>query len=171
MIAQPSSAYLTSYYVEDENNVGSVKLRGTSHSSTTRYKGNGSYVTDRGDEVTRYVITQTYSSAYTYSDGVYTPIGTVYKIQSGTYYRGNGTSGYLRGSSVQAIDYDGKLYEDGGTHTYPLYTKVSKTLYAAGSTRTFPAYKAYSGKVYDAGQKITLSPAEVETQSVTALTI
>lgn len=171
MIAQPSSAYLTSYYVEDENNVGSVKLRGASHSSTTRYKGNGSYITGRGDEVTRYVITQTYSSAYTYSDGAYTPIGTVYKIQSGTYYKGNGTSGYLRGSSVQAIDYDGKLYEDGGTHTYPLYTKVNKTLYEGGSTRTFPAYKAYSGKVYDAGQTVTFNAAEFEIETVTGLTV
>lgn len=174
VVKQPSSAYLTSYYVEDENNVGSVQLRGTAHTSTTRYKGNGSYIYGRGDSVSVNKRGAQYSNALYIKNGdTYSRISVslYYDGGSETYYKGNGSSGYLRGTSVQAIDWDGTLYESGGTHTYPLYTKVSKNLYAAGSAVTFPAYKKYDGKVYDAGQTAVIAPAEIETQSVTALTV
>lgn len=170
MIAQPSSAYLTSYYVEDENNVGSVRKLGSQYNDdvnlykrsngATRYTTSAVTITKQG---TKYGGTLYFKSGDTY-----------YQLSSTLYYAGSDVTYYTRSGGVYCYEterVDTPLYEDGGTHTYPLYTKVSKTLYAAGSTRTFPAYKAYSGKVYDAGQKITLSPAEVETQSVTALTI
>lgn len=172
-VKQPSSPYLTSYYVEDENNVGSVQLRGTSHTSTTRYKGNGSYITGRGDSVSVNKRGAQYSNAlYIKSGDTYSRISVALYYDGGseTYYKGNGSSGYLRGTSVQAIEYDGTLYEDGGVHTYPLYTKVSKSLYEKGTTVTYPAYKKYSGKLYGAGKAATIVPAKVTTQDITALT-
>lgn len=177
MIAQPSSAYLTSYYVEDEDNVGSVRLRGTAHSSGTLYKGNGSYIYGRGSAVTVTPVGSQYTRQLYYQSGEdsYTALPSSVVLytagSSVTYYKGNGSSGYLRGDSVDAIEYDGTLYEDGGEHKYTLYNKVSKTLYAAGSTKTFPAYKPYSGKVYDAGQTVTFNAAEFEIETVTGLTV
>lgn len=173
VVRQPSSAYLSSYYVEDENNVGSVRLRGTAHSSTTHYKGNGGYITGRGSSVTVTKQGAKYNGTLYYKSGdTYYPLSsTMYWAGSSeTYYTGNGSSGYLRGTSVQAIEYDGTLYEDGGVHTYPLYTKVSKSLYEKGTTVTYPAYKKYSGKLYGAGKAATIVPAKVTTQDITALT-
>lgn len=177
VIKQPSTPYLTSYYVEDENNVGSVNIIGTAHTSKTRYKGNGSYIYGRGSTVT---LTKQ-GTAYAYNGSLYRLTGTGNYVAVGvdlynagtsvTYYQGNGTSGYLRGDEVEAIDYDGTLYENGGTHTYSLYKKVTRNLYEAGSTETFPMYNKYSEKVYDKGKTVTLYPAVVTAENVNALTV
>lgn len=102
----------------------------TGHSSGTYYKGNGSYVTGRGDSVTAYSISSTYRNAYIYDSSLerYSSIGTVYKVSEKTYYKGNGSSGYLRGSSVDAIEYDGTLYEKGTTQ----YATVITDEYTGG---------------------------------------
>lgn len=172
-IKQPTSPYLTSYYVEDEDNVGSVTKIGTAHSSGTYYKGNGSSGYLRGSSVTaRTGYTAYYGKLYD-ADGVRVNSGTTYFFGGSekTLYKGDGSYIYGRGSSVDAIAYDGTLYEHGGTHTYPLYNKVTKNLYAAGTTVNYPAFKAYGGKVYDAGQRAVISPAEITTENVTALTV
>lgn len=171
VVKQPSSAYLTSYYVEDENNVGSVRKLGSRYNDDTNlyvrsngvtcYETSSVTVTVQGDQ---YSGTTLY-----YKDGenYYQFRATLYRGGSSkTYYtRSNGATRYTT-TLVET-----PLYTDGGTHTYPLYTRKSKTLYAAGSTVTYPAYKKYSGKVYDAGKTVHIEPAEIETQSVTALTV
>lgn len=171
MTAQPTSAYLTSYYVEDEDNVGSVQKLGS------QYNANVNLYT-RSDGVT----------CYTTSAVKVTPIGSQYPnalyYKSGDsyvgplsvklYYAGTEQTYYTRSNGATrytTTKVDTPLYEDGGTHTYTLYNKVSKTLYAAGSTKTFPAYKPYSGKVYDAGQTVTFNAAEFEIETVTGLTV
>ena len=169
VVKQPSSPYLTSYYVEDEDNVGSVRLRGslytgslyTRSNGATRYKTSAVTVTEQGTKCS----TTLY---YLNSSGGYS------KFTQALYYAGGDKTYYTRsggGTYYETEEVDTPLYEDGGIHTYPLYTKVSKSLYAAGSTVTYPAYKAYSGKLYDAGQTAVISPAEIETQNVTALTV
>lgn len=152
-IKQPSSPYLTSYYVEDEDNVGSVPLRGS------RYN-------DDVDLFTRSGGIECYkTSAYT-SNKLYISTGGVYRELGQTLY--TRSSGAVRYTTSKV---DTPLYRDGGTHTYTLYKSVSKNLYAEGSTVTYPAYKAYGGKVYDAGQTAVISPAEITTQNVIALTV
>lgn len=171
VIKQPSSPYLTSYYVEDENNVGSVRKLGS------QYNANVNLYT-RSDGVTCYetssVTVKTQGSAYT-SNKLYISTGGVYRELTQTLYTEGSSKTYYNRSNG-AFRYttsrvDVPLYEDGGTHTYSLFTKVSKNLYAAGSTVTYPAYKAYTGHVYDAGKTVALHPAEVETENVTALTV
>lgn len=172
-IKQPTSPYLTSYYVEDENNIGSVGKIGTAHSSGTYYKGNGSTGYLRGSSVTARTGYTAYSGKLYDADGVRVNSSTTYFFGGSekTLYKGDGSYVHDRGNSVDAIEYDGTLYEHGGNHTYPLYKKVSKNLYAAGSTVTYPAYKEYGGKVYDAGQRAVIKPADVKTENVTALTV
>ena len=169
VIKQPSSPYLTSYYVEDENNVGSVRKLGSQYNADTNL-----YVRSNG--VTCY---ETSSVSVTvqgvkYGGTLYFKNGdTYYALSSTMYYAGESKTYYTRSNGATrytTTKVDTPLYTDGGTHTYPLYTRVSKNLYAAGSTVTYPAYKKYGGKVYDAGKAATLSPAEVTTQNVTALT-
>lgn len=170
VIKQPSSAYLTSYYVEDENNVGSVRKLGSQYNDDTNL-----YVRSNG--VTCY---ETSSVSVTvqgvkYGGTLYFKSGdTYYALSSTMYYAGESKTYYTRSNGATrytTTKVDTPLYTDGGTHTYPLYTRKSKTLYAAGSTVTYPAYKKYSGKVYDAGKTVHIEPAEIETQSVTALTV
>ena len=175
-VTKQGDLFMTSYFVEDEDNVGSVAKRGNGHSSEKFYKGNGGYVYGRGTKKT----VKKQGTPYAYNGSLYRLTGTGNYVpisatlyNEGTdfeYYPGDGTSGYLRGTSVQAIEYDGTLYEDGGVHTYALYKRVSKNLYAAGLTVSYPNYKKYTGKLYDAGQPATLTPATVAFQSVTALT-
>lgn len=171
VVKQPSSAYLTSYYVEDENNVGSVRKLGSRYNDDTNlyvrsngvtcYETSSVTVTVQGD---KYSGTTLY-----YKDG-----DNYYKFQATLYRGGSSKTYYTRSNGATrytTTKVDTPLYTDGGTHTYPLYTRKSKTLYAAGSTVTYPAYKKYSGKVYDAGKTVHIEPAEIETQSVTALTV
>lgn len=168
-IKQPSSPYLTSYYVEDEDNIGSVKKLGSQYNDDTDLYTRSNGVT-----------------CYTTSSVTVTPIGAKYPntlyIKNGTtyspisvslYYAGSEKTYYTRSNGATrytTTKVSTPLYTDGGTHTYTLYNRVSKNLYAAGSTVTYPAYKAYSGKLYDAGKAAVISPAEITTQSVTALT-
>lgn len=169
-IKQPSSPYLTSYYVEDEDNVGSVRKRGSQYNDDVDlYTRSGGVTCYETKEVTLNVGgTLSFSTIYTLqSNGTYTPrSGDWRNCSEKTYYtRSNGAFRYTT-SKVST-----PLYEDGGTHTYTLYKKVSKNLYESGSTVTYPAYKQYDGKVYDAGQRAVISPAEVTTENVTALTV
>ena len=171
VVRQPSSAYLTSYYVEDENNVGSVRKLGTQYNASTNL-----YVRSGGVECyeTESVSVKTQGSAYT-SNKLYISTGGVYRELTQTLYTAGSTKTYYTRSNgakrYTTTPVETPLYTDGGVHTYPLYTQRSKTLYEAGSTVTYPAYKKYSGKVYDAGKKAYVVPAEVETQNVTALTV
>ena len=170
-IRQPSSPYLTSYYVEDEDNVGSVRKRGSQYNDDVNLYTRSNGVT-----------------CYTTSSVTVTPIGSPYPnplyYKSGDsyvgplsvklYYAGSEKTYYTRSNGATRYTtslVDTPLYEDGGTHTYTLYKKVSKNLYESGSTVTYPAYKQYSGKAYDAGQRAVISPAEVTTENVTALTV
>ena len=170
VVKQPSSPYLTSYYVEDENNVGSVRKLGSQYNADVN-------LYTRSNGVTCY---ETSSVSVTpigakYPNTLYIKSGTAYSpISVSLYYAGSEKTYYTRSNGAYRYTtsrVDVPLYEDGGTHTYSLFTKVSKNLYAAGSTVTYPAYKAYTGHVYDAGKSVTLHPAEVETENVTALTV
>ena len=170
VVKQPSSPYLSSYYVENENNVGSVRKLGSQYNDDTNL-----YVRSNG--VTCY---ETSSVSVTvqgvkYGGTLYFKSGdTYYALSSTMYYAGESKTYYTRSNGATRYTttrVDTPLYTDGGVHTYPLYTKVSKNLYAAGSTVTFPAYKKYGGKVYDAGKTAVIAPAEVETQNVNVLTV
>ena len=136
---------------------------GSGHSSHIRYKGNGSSGYLRGDSVTRYSISSTYRNAYTYDSSRerYEFIGTVYKVSSGTYYRGNG--GYVvdRGDPINAIDFHGTLYENGGSVT-PIGSAVYNAYQRnAEDDETFSAI----------GSECSLKLATFTTRDVTALTI
>ena len=136
---------------------------GSGHSSHIRYKGNGSSGYLRGDSVTRYSISSTYRNAYTYDSSRerYESIGTVYKVSSGTYYRGNG--GYVvdRGDPINAIDFHGTLYENGGSVT-PIGSAVYNAYQRnAEDDETFSAI----------GSECSLKLATFTTRDVTALTI
>lgn len=170
-IKQPSSPYLTSYYVEDENNVGSVRLRGSRYNDDvnlyTRSGGVYCYETT-GVDVTP--IGSQYPRALYYKSGD----SYVGPISAKLYYAGTTKRYYNRSNGAErhkTTKVETALYEDGGSHTYALYKKVSKSLYAEGSRVTYPAYKAYGGKVYDPGKKYSIQPAEFEIETVTALTI
>ena len=171
VVKQPSSASLTSYYVEDENNVGSVRKVGTQYNASTNL-----YVRSDGVECyeTESVSVTKQGSAYT-SNKLYISTGGVYRELGQTLYTAGSTKTYYTRSNgakrYTTTLVEVPLYTDGGVHTYPMYTKKNKTLYESGSTVTYPAYKKYSGKVYDAGKTVTIAPAEIETQSVTALTV
>lgn len=171
VVQQPSSPYLTSYYVEDENNVGSVRRVGTQYNADTNL-----YVRSNGVDCyeTESVSVKTQGSAYT-SNKLYISTGGVYRELTQTLYTEGSTRTYYNRSNgarrYTTTLVEVPLYTDGGVQTYPMYTRRSKTLYEAGSSVTFPAYKKYSGKVYDAGKTVHIEPAEVETQSVTALTV
>lgn len=167
---QPTSPYLTSYYVEDEDNVGSVDKLGSQYNDDVNlYTRSGGVTCYETEEVTLKVGgTLSFSTIYTLqSNGTYTPrSGDWRNCSEKTYYtRSNGAFRYTT-SKVST-----PLYEYGGTHKYPLYKRVSKNLYEAGQTVNYPAYKPYSGKVYDAGQRAVISPAEATTENVTALTV
>lgn len=171
VLKQPSSPYLSSYYVEDEDNVGSVRKLGDQYNASTNLytREDGVYCYETSAvTVTKQGSAYTSNTLYISTGGVYRALGqTLYTAgKSATYYnRSNGATRY----ETEKVEVP--LYTDGGVHTYPLYNKVSKNLYAAGSTVTYPAYKAYTGKLYSAGQKASISPAEVETEDVTVLTV
>ena len=82
-------------------------------------------------------------------------IGSVGKIgtahSSGTYYKGNGSTGYLRGSSVTArtgyTAYSGKLYDADGVRV-----NSSTTYFFGGSEKTL--YKGDGSYVHDRGNRV-----------------
>lgn len=148
-----------------------MRILGDQYNASTNVytRSNGVYCYE-----TSAVSVKTQGSAYT-SNKLYISTGGVYRELTQTLYTAGSTKTYYTRSNgdtrYETEKIETPLYLDGGTHTYSLFNKVSKTLYAAGSTVTYPAYKAHSGKLYDAGQAVTFSPAEIETQSVTALTV
>jgi hypothetical protein len=169
VVKQPSSAYLTSYYAEDENNVGSYRKLGSQYNADTDvYTRSGGVTCYETSSVSVTVQGVKYGGTLYYKSG-----STYYALSSTMYYAGESKTYYTRSNGAYRYTtnkVDTPLYTDGGVGTYPLYTEVSKNLYEAGSTVTYPSYKKYAGKLYDAGQAATLSPAEVTTQNVTALT-
>ena len=170
-VKQPSSPYLTSYYVEDENNVGSVRKLGSQYNDdVSLYTRSGGVTCYETSEVTVTPIGSQYPNPLYYKSGD----SYVGPLSVKLYYAGSEKKYYNRSNGAtryKTTKVETPLYEDGGTHTYPLYNRVSKNLYAAGSTVTYPAFKPYGGKVYDAGAAAVLSPAEITTQNVTALTV
>ena len=157
--------------MEDEDNIGSVRILGEQYNASTSVytRSNGVYCYE-----TSAVSVKTQGSAYT-SNKLYISTGGVYRELTQTLYTAGSTKTYYTRSNgdtrYETEKIETPLYLDGGVHTYPLFNKVSKNLYAAGSTVTYPAYKAYSGKLYNAGTKASISPAEVETENVTVLTV
>lgn len=161
-----------------------VNKIGTSHSSSTYYKGDGGYITGRGDPVSVNV------RGAKYPNRLYVQNGTSYSLLSvslyydagpSTYYKGNGSSGYLRGTSVDAIEYDGTLYEKGSSVT-PVSVKVTG-LYQANDNENWtytPIGTSYSNLyqrnseddevVSTVGEKCSLDLATFVTKEVTALT-
>ena len=136
-------------------------------SAGTLYKGNGGYITGRGDSVSvtkqgiKYGGTLYFKSGDTY----YTVSSTLYYAgTTETYYKGNGSSGYLRGTSVTDAYYKGNTVSLQGA-------EYENTVFLSGGYKTVTLQgEKISKKLYEEGQAATLSPAEVTTQSVTALT-
>lgn len=161
---------------------------GTPHYSGTYYSGNGKYVHDRGTVQS----VKVQGDLYEYNSTLYrlTSSNTYVKVgvnlyRAGTskdYYPGNGSSGYLRGSEVDAIPYDGVLYEAGPSVT-PVGLTVSG-LYRADDNEnwTYTPIGSVMSNVYQrnpeddetfdtVGSRLSLKAAEVTTQNVTALTV
>lgn len=78
---------------------------------------------------------------------------------SSTYYKGNGTSGYLRGSSVsvtkQGSEYDAPIFRISSSGTYRQVSDMSTGLYYGGSSNTY--YKGTGAYVVDRGDKVTVA--------------
>lgn len=137
-------------YVEDEDNVGSVRKLGSQYNDDENvYTRSGGVTCYETSPVNLNVGGSTsFSTIYVLSNGIYTKYtGDWRNCTEKTYYtRSNGAFRYTTNKV------DEPLYKDGGTHTYTMY-------------------KQYSGKVYDAGKAAVIVPAEVTTQSVIALTV
>ena len=141
-----------------------VNKIGYAHSSGTLYYGNGPSGYLRGDSVSAYTIRTTYSQAYIYDSSLerYTSIGTVYKLNSGeTYYRGNGDYVTGRGSAVDAIEWNGTLYEAGASVT-PIGMEVSGAYQRNAEDDT---------TVDTIGGACSLKLATITTRNITALTV
>ena len=78
---------------------------------------------------------------------------------SSTYYEGNGTSGYLRGSSVsvtkQGSEYDATAFRTSSSGTYRNVSVISTALYYGGSSKTY--YQGTGAYVVDRGDKVTVA--------------
>ena len=123
---------------------------GTEHTSATRYMGNGSSGT---------LQTKEYQMVYYYSSSN----GTYGKYARNTlHYRKNGSISVTgKGESVEAIDYNGTLYEKG-----------SASVRACGPKVTYKASSA-SPRLYTASGAtvVTLKKAELSTATATVLKI
>lgn len=168
-VVRQGALFLTGYYVEDEENVGSYRKLGGQYEDSVYTRSNGA---------TRYKtssVTVTVQGAQYTANKLYISTGGVYReLTQKLYVAGSEKKYYTRSGGVycyETEEVDTPLYEDGGTGTYPLYVRRTKNLYEAGNTVTFPAYKKYDGKLYDKGRAMTLQPASVLTQDVTALTV
>lgn len=140
-----------------------VNKIGYAHSSGTLYYGNGSSGYLRGGSVTARYGYYTYSGALYDADGERVNGGTTffYGGSSGTLYYGNG--GYVtgRGSAVDAIEYNGTLYEKGDSVT-TIGLEVSGAYQRnAEDDTTFTAI----------GGACSLKLASLTTKDITALTI
>lgn len=124
---------------------------GAEHTSTTRYKGNGSSGTFQ---------TKEYQMVYYYasSNGSYTG---KYAKNTLSYRKNGSTSVTGRGSSIEAIDYDGTLYEKGAASVRTCGPKVT---YKASSAS--PRLYTASGATV-----VTLKKAELSTATATVLKI
>lgn len=147
---------------------GSGTLIGSS--AGTLYKGNGKYVHDRGTQKT----VKKQGTPYAYNGslyrltgaGNYVPISaTLYNEGTDfSYYPGDGTSGYLRGDDVDDVYYEGNTVKLQGQ-------EYDKTVFLSGGYHevTLQGEKT-TRKLHIPGQAVTLTPAQVTTESVTALT-
>lgn len=135
-------------YDSSFNTVGTAHSSGRYHedsSTTVVTRGSSTSVTLRGSKIisTLYVA----NSSGTYKN-VSTAPGTPY-YQSGatnTYYSG-GSSVYKEAAALQAIPYDGTLYEKGSSKTIPGYTAFGSDVYLAGGSVTAIGDK-YSSTLY-----------------------
>lgn len=140
-----------------------VNKIGNAHSSGTLYYGNGSSGYLRGSSVSARYNYYTYSGALYDSDGVRVNGGTTffYGGSSGTLYYGNGSYVTGRGSAVDAIEWNGTLYEKGASVT-PIGTEVSGVYQRnAEDDTTFTAI----------GDACSLKLATLTTREITALTV
>ena len=160
-----------------------VNKIGYAHSSGTLYYGNGSSGYLRGGSVSARYGYYTYQGALYDADGerVNRNQTFFYGGSSGTLYYGNG--GYVtgRGSAVDAIEWNGTLYEKGSSVT-PISTKVSG-LYRADDEENWTYTPIGTGvsdlyqrnaeddeKVETVGTACSLKLATLTTRDVTALT-
>lgn len=164
------------YYARGDNvGVALYRAGGTGtligSSAGVLYKGNGRYVHDRGTQKT----VKKQGTPYAYNDslyrltgtGNYVPIGvTLYN--EGTdfpYYPGDGVGGYLRGDDVDDVYYEGDTVNLQGS-------EYENSVFLNGGYRTVTLQgEMTSEKLHIPGQAVTLNPAQVTTQSVTALTV
>lgn len=140
----------------------SVNKIGYPHSSGTLYYGNGSSGYLRGSSVTVNLRGSPYGTLYyKSSSGSYLPVEDAYRDGgSATYYQGNG--GYVtgRGGAVDAIEYNGTLYEKGSSVTQ-IGEEVSGAYQRnAEDDQTFTAV----------GSECSLNLATFTTREITALT-
>ena len=158
-----------------------VAMIGTGHSSKTLYRGNGgsivsvgSTVTPQGNRADLPVYIASTNGGYRKST---TTEFTRYYGGNGTAYNA-GTSYVSRGSEVNAIEYDGTLYEKGYNVTVVGKGHASGTLYKAGSTTvracgpkvTYTASSA-SPRLYNASSatNVKLKLAALSTETATVL--
>lgn len=136
---------------------------GYGHSSGTLYYGNGSSGYLRGDSVSVNLRGSSYGTLYyKSSSGAYLAITDAYRDGgSATYYRGNGNYVTGRGSAVDAIEYNGTLYEKGSAVTQ-IGDEVSGAYQRnAEDDETFSTI----------GSACSLKLATFTTRNVTALTV
>lgn len=111
---------------------------------------------------TKYGGTLYYKSGDTYyqlSSAMY------YAGTSADYYDGTGPSGYLRGSSVSGVYYEGDSVKLQGE-------EYENTVFLSGGYKTVTLQgRKISSKLHRGGQAVTLVPAKVTTESITALTV
>ena len=99
--------------------------------------------------------------------GNYVPISaTLYNEGTDfSYYPGDGASGYLRGNDVDDVYYEGDTVRLQGS-------EYENTVFLSGGYKTVTLQgEANSTKLYREGQAVTLVPAKVTTESVSALTV
>lgn len=139
-----------------------VNKIGYAHSSGTLYYGNGSSGYLRGGSVSARYGYYTYSGALYDADGDRVNSGTTffYGGSSGTLYYGNGSYVTGRGSAVDAIEWNGTLYEKGSSVT-TIGTEVSGVYQRnAEDDQTFDTI----------GGACSLKLATLTTRDITALT-
>lgn len=140
-------------YKRDSDYDSSFYAIGTSHSSGRYHEDSSTTVVQRGSSVSvtprgNKVVSTLYVSN---SSGTYKNVSTAsgpfyYSGTEKTYYSG-GSSVYKEASALQAIPYDGTLYEKGSSQTIPGYTAFGSPVYLAGDSVTAIGDK-YSSTLY-----------------------
>ena len=161
------------YYARGDNVAVALYQAGASgtligESAGTLYKGNGGYVYGRGTQVsvTEQGAAYTSNKLYISTGGTYRELTqTLYTAGSPkTYYKGDGTTGYLRGTSVTDAYYKGNAVKLQGE-------EYENSVFLSGGYKKVTLQgKKISKKLYEEGRTVTLSPAVVTTQDMIVLT-